>query len=441
LSKTVYNEQAAFSNISSEDAAHILHYLEEKGMISIDDVQEDMNKKKQEKFLSQHKYKIFEGKDGRWRTTVPDNSKKSGRRLIAKTRYEDLVNEVVEFYSKQEESTRIENWTLRKLYPEWLQLKQIHSDTTSYIKRIHADWKKFYLNNEISDIPVKDLTRLYLDKWLHNIIKEYNMTKKEYYRMSIILRGCLDFACEDGINIIEINPMKSISINSKLFQKEKKPDRKKEVWLEDELEKLINTAWKKYEKNPSCITPLMILLNMQLGLRVGELVTLKSTDIEGKSIHIQRMEQAEYEIEGIEKSAVRSGFKVVDRTKTDFSERLVPMNSEAQRIFKLIVETNKKYGRHDEDYIFLSSHSGKRAKAQALQNYLRSLCDSASLSRKSNHKIRKTVLSNMIQNGINIDTVRRFAGHVDERTTLQSYCFDTTNELELERKLEMCKLV
>ena len=30
-----------------------------------------------------HKYKIFQDKDKRWKTTLPDDTKKNGRRLIA----------------------------------------------------------------------------------------------------------------------------------------------------------------------------------------------------------------------------------------------------------------------------------------------------------------------------------------------------------------------
>ena len=51
-----------------------------------------------------HKYKIFQDKDGRWKTTLPDETKKNGRRLIAKSKLEDLNGIIAEFYKKQEDT-------------------------------------------------------------------------------------------------------------------------------------------------------------------------------------------------------------------------------------------------------------------------------------------------------------------------------------------------
>lgn len=42
----------------------------------------------------------------------------------------------------------------------------------------------------------------------------------------------------------------------------------------------------------------------------------------------------------------------------------------------------------------------------------------------------KTYISSLIDVGINIDTVRAYAGHADERTTYLSYCFDRRPEAE-----------
>ena len=54
---------------------------------------------------------------------------------------------------------------------------------------------------------------------------------------------------------------------------------------------------------------------------------------------------------------------------------------------------------------------------------------------------RNTVISTLIDEGMNIDAVRRFAGHEDTRTLLTSYCFsrltDEQNEALIEKAL--CK--
>lgn len=55
---------------------------------------------------------------------------------------------------------------------------------------------------------------------------------------------------------------------------------------------------------------------------------------------------------------------------------------------------------------------------------------------KSPHKIRKTYISALIDDGVNIDTIRRLAEHEDERTTYGSYCYDRCSNEQVEEQLE-----
>ena len=48
-----------------------------------------------------------------------------------------------------------------------------------------------------------------------------------------------------------------------------------------------------FEENPVITDDLAILLLFQTGMRIGELVALKWSDIEGNYIHVQRMERKE----------------------------------------------------------------------------------------------------------------------------------------------------
>ena len=57
-----------------------LAFLENNGIIDLRDVEDNMRKARKEKILKEHPYKIYQGKDGRWRTYLPDDSKSEGRR-------------------------------------------------------------------------------------------------------------------------------------------------------------------------------------------------------------------------------------------------------------------------------------------------------------------------------------------------------------------------
>lgn len=424
-----------------------MQYAINNGIINLDDVRNRMKEAEKQRLLALHNYKIFQAKDGRWKTTVLDETKKSGRRYIAKTSLNKLEDALVAIYKEKEDKDKLdqekvggknrEEITLRDIFPLWLDFKNSHTNSSSYTKRIYTDWKAFYMNDEIADIPIVDLTYLYVDKWVHDVIRKHNMTKTKYYNMAVILRQCLDYACEEELGIINSNPMNRVKITSKLFVKKIKPERETQVFQDNEQEILSKEACFRYEKRPDCSTPLAILLNFQIGLRIGELVALKWADINGNYLHIQRMEIETYLVDGSKDNGVTScGYKIVNYTKSDAGDREVYLNNEAKRLLREVRKCNMKYGRFDDDFIFLTSDKGKRSNARTITKYLEKLCISTKILIKSNHKIRKTYISSLFDNGVNIDTIRRQAGHEDERTSLKNYCFDQHTDKEIESQLE-----
>ncbi len=88
---------------------------------------------------------------------------------------------------------------------------------------------------------------------------------------------------------------------------------------------------------------------------------------------------------------------------------------------------------YDEGYIFVDNKS-KRTTRSSINKYLYSLCEDAGIKmKKSSHKIRKTYLSSLFDTGINVDRIIEIAGHEDERTSLNNYCFDTKTDKEFEK--------
>lgn len=84
-------------------------------------MREKMKKDERKRLLSLHEYKIFQDKDGRWKTTLPDDTKKSGRRLVAKKAREDLEDTIIGYYKEiqkiSDKKTIQERITLREIYP------------------------------------------------------------------------------------------------------------------------------------------------------------------------------------------------------------------------------------------------------------------------------------------------------------------------------------
>lgn len=414
-----------------------MQFLIESNTINLDNVQQAMINAKKEEILSKHKYKIFQGSDGRWKTTVPDETKKSGRRIIAKSDYNDFINELVAFYDSIEDNSNSINeslCTLTDILPKWLELKEVHTDSGSYIKRIYVDWNKYYKGKDIANIPVQNMTQIYLDKWVHQTIKDYNLTRNQYYNMSIIIRQCLDYCCQ--LNILQSNPFRDVKINKKLFRKVRKPKSKTQVFLVKEQLLLFNEANNSFLRCPKCTTPLMIMFNFFLGLRIGELTALKWTDIEDNYLYVHRSEVEDVKLDLNTGDVISTSFKVVEYTKSDAGDRYVYLNSEAKKILRIVKRVNFEYGRNDDGFIFLNMKNGRRTTTDAVSTYLQNLCIRAGIANKSSHKIRKTYISSLFDHNINIDTIRRMAGHESEKTTLQNYCFDQTDSDDLNALLE-----
>ena len=71
-----------------------------------------------------------------------------------------------------------------------------------------------------------------------------------------------------------------------------------------------------------------------------------------------------------------------------------------------------------------------------INEYLERYCKRLKIPYRSSHKLRKTALSNLVNAGVSLNTVKNFAGHVDETTTLKYYTFDCEIETVRNEQIE-----
>jgi integrase len=262
------------------------------------------------------------------------------------------------------------------------------------------------------------------DNWIHNLIKKYNLTKKQYYNLAVIIRQKLDYAVELGI--ITKNLMAGIKIDGKrLFRVEKKKPSDTQVFTFAELNKLTEFAWNDFYNNIRMVyklLPLAGLFQFQTGLRAGELCAVRYEDIENENyIHVQRM-------------YVYRTKKIVQHTKTEYGDRRIYLTTSAKEIIKKCRERQTELGTDSNGYIF--SIDGNPLSYNALYKAYIKYCGKIGTIYKSSHKARKTYISALIDGGISINTVREMSGHADERTTYKNYSFDRSPEVERNMKIE-----
>lgn len=391
----------------------ILGFLSRSGQINFDDVEQAMKNAKIEQILREtHPYKIFQGKDGRWNTYIKDPKSKNGRKRIVKSSLESLREFLYELYTGTVKKEWNSNVTLRKLYPKWLESKSKETDADTYPLRLKYTWKKFYENDSIVDVPLADLDVVMLRDWANTMIGEYRLTRKKYYNMSVIFRQALEYAVDKGI--VEENLFSRVRISRGRFIAEHKKSGKTEVFSREDDEAFQKAAWDDYyngRHTSQPLIPLAILFCFQTGLRVGEICSLRYSDISEDGDFI------------IVSSFLRQTTKeIVDHTKGAFGDREVELTDEAKRLIALATEKQKELGASTNGFIF--SCTDKPVGYGTMRKMNEKYCRNAGIDYKSHHKIRKTVASKMLDDGINPDYIRLFLGQEDILTTWGHYLYD-----------------
>ena len=104
----------------------VLKYAIENGIIDLSRIQDEIEMTKREELLKKHPYSIWESKDGKWHTYLPDEEKRVSRKRKTKKEIEDLI---IEYWKQQEKFLKNGlkiSWNLRKSKKEVLtDMKQI----------------------------------------------------------------------------------------------------------------------------------------------------------------------------------------------------------------------------------------------------------------------------------------------------------------------------
>lgn len=415
-----------------------MNYAISAGIINLDTVRDSVMNNKKQHYLSMHKYKIFQDKDGRWKTTLPDETKKNGRRLIAKKELESLEDVVAQFYESEDHKKRIshfrlsENVTLEELYPIWLESRMLEVKNIRTVKKNDQEWRRYYKGTDITKIPMKDLSINELKDWAHKMIDENQFNKRDYYDMTLIIKKCYEYVSDEGLceNTWSIAKTK---VNTKKLKRMTKKNSDTQIYFFDEKVQLIQHALKMFAMRPWNIGVLTIPFLFLTGMRIGEVVALKYEDITENEIIVRRSEVNDFNYD--KETGFKYGGKIVeDHAKTEAGERSIPYTKGAKQIIELIERSSYYYEYYDHGYIFCPA--SKRLVSNSIDNLLYNYCDVIGIPRKSAHKIRKTYISQIISNGIDLDTVCRISGHVDLKTTFQSYYYALERKEEIYEKFD-----
>ena len=410
------------------DANYLLSFMMERGIISEDDARraEHMNRKK--KVLSVHKHTVSQGKgkDKRWFTRVDDPKTNKYRRIAGNTE-EEIFEKLFQFNFA--EQLRLKTINLRDIYQEWRAYKLTVTNRINTVKRIDSDFKRYYLNEplsqEILTMPLVKIRKLDIETWGYSLIKAHEMTKKQFFNMTTILKQVLDYYGDLGYG--HGNPFNQVHFRPNAFRRVVKKTADTQIFYPDEVKAICELAFKKAEETGD-ESWLAIPLLKNLGLRVSECLGLAFEDFD-RSTNLVFIHRSFAVVDNLKEDGSWSTrrYQVTDYLKQNAPPRTILAGDECFVIVDKIREMlkDKKISR---EYLFDVQTPNN------IEMKLYHLCDELKIDRRSPHKLRKTYVSHLLNNGFDQDFVREQVGHQMLQTTLNYYVYSTTrNTQQIER--------
>ncbi len=150
-----------------------------------------------------------------------------------------------------------------------------------------------------------------------------------------------------------------------------------------------------------------VILCMYTGLRIGELLALEKTDIDGDKIRVTKSCH-----DGKDENGIFT--RRTDTPKTPSSVRVIPI---PKRIIPL-VRVMQKYGK--SKYL-VSSKDGKVLAVRSYQRSFELLLKRLGIPHRGFHALRHTFTTRAMECGMDVKTLSEILGHKNPTTTLMHY--------------------
>lgn len=366
----------------------------ERGIINFDDVRQQIELKKREELLRKHTNKIWQGKDGKWYTYLPDKEK--GRVLKKKGSRQAIEEEVIHYFRQEEE-----NPALEEVFQEWidrrLKLKKISPAThLRYCQEFQRHYKDFG-KSRIKSIVQEDIIQ-----FLEEQIAEFNLSAKAFSNLKGITRNFLKYAKRQKLiswNVEEL--FQELDVSERDFSKTIKESNEQ---VFDEAE---TAAMMKYLTENLDLNNLAILLMFVSGARVGEIVALKHSDFGEDYFQVRRTET---------KYKTENGYvyRIKDFPKSAAGVRTVVIPESYLWILRKVKATNPFC-----EYVFCKD--GKRISTQAVRMRLKRICEKLNIRHKSPHKIRATYATILLDSHVDNKLITQQLGHTNISCTEDHY--------------------
>ena len=353
---------------------------------------------------------IRKRKDGRWegRYTAgldPITGKQVFKNVLGKTQAEVKEKLKIALAENQKvDFTKTGKYTVTQWMNEWYEnVAKIKVRASSH--QTYRGYIDNHITPNIGKLPLEKLTTMDLQKFYRKLmtkgrverIEATNQPKglsaKTVRNINQVISSAMDFAVAQ--RIVSVNPCKAVAL-PKVEHKEM------QTIPAEQLQAFLTEAKASgvYE---------MYYIELATGLRRGELLGLKWSDIDWKNGIIK-----------VKRQIARVDGKVIEAPlKTKNSYRTVTISPQAVEVLK------QQKAKTKDEFVFPSPNGGAIS-PDSVNNMLKRVLERAGIPKVRFHDLRHTFATVALQNGVDIKTVSGMLGHFSAGFTLDTYAHVTT---------------
>jgi integrase len=393
-----------------EHISCLLHSLSSCDNISLSDVTELQEFMKKESKLKEvlDLTKIKHRPDGRVYIYI-------NRKQIISSNYAALIDSLYEYFFGKNVIT------IEDFFPQWMVWRRDNTHVSNKtLKENLFLWNSMFKDTDIMKLPISSLKAKDFISFFRTLTKDGNITRKRFNDGKSILNSMFYYAVE--LEIVDHNPLKDI--NYRQF-KYKAINEKNSVFTLDERKLLLNYLLSKDD-----IFSFGISLHFSIIARIGELKSLKWSDISGNTIRINTQLLEDQTMNDDMSFNVRTQNEVSHvKGNTSRGFRDMPLTPSAIKILERIKVFNP-----NGEYILM--HDGEPLTTVTYNRHLKSACESVGIPYRSSHKIRFTVASLLYKNGLEETKLQEWLGHSTLGMTLHYLKNVNTTDEDYEKMIK-----
>ena len=319
------------------------------------------------------------------------------RKQYNATTYDGLIKILFDLENSKAKSS------LTDIFPEWMLWRRDYTSVSSKtLKEDTFNWNKYLKDKKVATTPLLDLTPKDFVQEFRLWTKDRQMTRKQFNNVRSLINNLYAYAIEN--EIVTYNPIKEISSRQFTFKPVNNSD---DVFTIEEREILL-----KHLADNNDMYSLAIQLDFHLVARIGELLSLRWSDIKGNTIHIQGQLLTDFHMNDDLTFSSKEHVNV-DHIKgnTEQGFRYQHLTKEALRILDEI-------GKQNPDGEFILMKDGKQLTYDTFNRRLKQYCNECGIKAYSSHKIRFCTASLLYVKGMPITDLQKLLGHTKVAMTM-----------------------